>query len=172
MAQTYCGNNALYPGIVAGTHIQGTRLQCLRKGFGIGSNLPYDASFAGLYAPVDGRRFYCGNAPVAPVGYFAVGSSSKCLQIGVGGGKRQRAAGGAPAFMYFIRHVLPYLSFIVISVIVFSTIYYTRPKFITKIENKKEVIDWARFTPWFISFCLIIAVLIFWFWKRHVRTWI
>ena len=38
----YCGNNASYPDLVNGKSVLGTRLGCLRKGYGKGFHMPYD----------------------------------------------------------------------------------------------------------------------------------
>lgn len=176
MAQKlYCGNQANFSGLIAGTHILGTNLQCLRQGIGVGSHLPYDEAYTQPHAPVDGRRFYCGNAAVPPVagGYFGVGSPSKCLSIGVGVGKAQRAALGPPAFMYFIRYILPYLLFLLISGGIFLIFYFVKPRFLTKRDDQnRDVIDWNKFVPYYLLTSLIIALLIWWFWKRFVRRWI
>jgi len=169
----YCGNNANYPGLLAGTHVLGTNYGCMRKGIGVGSHLPYDAAYAGPYAPVDPRRFYCGNNPVVPPGYLAAGSPSKCLSTGIGIGKAQRAAMGPPAFMYFTRYVLPYVLFFLIISGIFAILYFTKPKFVTKKDSRnKDVIDWSKFVPYFIVACLVVAIIIWFFWKRFVRRWI
>lgn len=175
MAQMYCGNDLNFPGLLSGTHFLGTNYQCLRKGIGVGSNLPYDSDYAGPHVPVDGRKFYCGNADVPPEdgGYFGVGSPSKCLAIGIGIGKAQKAALGPPAFMYFIRYILPYLLFFIIASVIFVILYFIKPKIITKKDNQNNyVIDWSKFIPYYIISCLINAIFITWFWKRFVRRWI
>lgn len=171
----YCGNQANYPGLVSGTHFLGTNYQCMRKGIGIGRHLPYDSSYTGPHVPVDPRRFYCGNAHVPPVagGYLATGSPSKCRMIGVGVGKAQRAAMGAPYGMNFVRYYLPYILFLLIIIVIFVILYFTKPKFITnKDSNNKYIIDWVKFVPYFLLTCLIVAIIIWWFWKRFVRRWI
>lgn len=172
----YCGNSVNYPGLVNGTHFLGTNYQCLRRGIGIGRHLPYDASYAQPYVSIDARRFYCGNAPVPPPGggYFAVGSPSKCQQIGVGIGKAHRAAMGPPAAMYFIRFILPYLLFFLIIGGFFLVFYFTKPKFLVKKESntQKVVIDWGKFIPYYTISCLVTGILIWWFWKTYVRRWI
>ena len=171
----YCGNDLNFQGLVSGTHFLGTNYECLRKGIAVGSNLPYDSKYSGAHSPVDGRKFYCGKDTVVPPtgGYFAVGSPSKCLAVGVGIGKAQRAAMGPPAFMYFIRYVLPYLLFFVIISAVFAILYFVKPKYITKKDNKNnDIIDWDKFTPYYIIICLITAIFIWWFWRRFVRRWI
>jgi len=175
MARMYCGNQANYLGLVAGTHFLGTNYQCMRRGIGIGRHLPYDATYTQPHVPIDGRRFYCGNAPVLPPGggHFAIGSASKCQQIGVGVGKAQRAAMGPPAFMYFTRFVLPYLLFFLITGGIFVIFYFTKPKFLVKKDlYGKDVIDWSKFIPYYLVSCLIIAIVIWWFWKRFVRRWV
>ena len=173
----YCGNNLNDPKLVTGTHTIGTNYQCLRKGIGIGRNLPYDANYAGGHVPIDHRTFYCGNAlsPPAGGGYFAVGWPAKCLQTGIGVGKSQRAAMGPPAFMYFIRYVLPYLLLLIIVVGIFVILYFTKPLFITKKDNNdlnKRVIDWGKFAPVILVNALASGIMIYWFWKNYVLRWI
>jgi hypothetical protein len=171
MPRMYCGNQANFPGLVAGTHVLGTNYECLRRGIGVGSHLPYDNSYAQPHVPVDARRFYCGNNPAAPVGYFTVGSPSKCQQIGIGVGKAQRAALGPPFAMYFIRFVLPYLLFLLLVGGIFVIFYFTKPKFLIKKDPNmnKIVIDWSKFLPYYAVACLIVAIIIWWFWKMYIR---
>lgn len=172
MVQTYCGNSLNYSGLLAGTHVIGTNYECLRKGIGVGSHLPYDAQYAQPHAPIDQRRYYCGNNGL-PAGYFAVGSPIKCLQIGIGVGKSQRAAMGPPAFMYFIRHVLPYMSFVLVMGVIMLVVYFTKPKFWVKKDNdNKDVIDWGKFVPYYVAMGLLVAIFIWFFWTRYVRRWI
>ena len=94
MSRIYCGNQSNFLGLTNGTHILGTNYQCLRKGIGIGLNMPYDHSYSTPYAPIDARKYYCGNNPSIPRGgaYFAIGSPIKCLTVGIGVGKSQKAA--------------------------------------------------------------------------------
>jgi hypothetical protein len=176
MAKIYCGNSANYNGLITGTHVPGTNYQCMRRGIGIGLHLPYDESYTQPYAPIDGRKFYCGNAPAPPIGggYFAIGSASKCQQIGVGVGKAQRASLGPPTAMFFIRFVLPYLLFFLIIGIIFIVFYYKKPNFLTKEDSKnsKNIVDWGKFLPYYTISCLITGIIIWWFWKKYVRRWI
>jgi hypothetical protein len=171
MVKMYCGNKANYKGLVSGTHFLGTNYKCLRKGIGVGLHLPYDSSYKGPYIPVDGRRFYCGNAKIPPPtgGYFASGSPSKCLSIGVGVGKSQKAKSGRHKFMFsgiyndtfFIRNIIPYILFFVISGGFFVILYITKPKFLTKKDDKNlDIIDWNKFIPYYFIICLIIALVI------------
>lgn len=172
----YCGNQANFSGLLSGTHFLGTNYQCMRRGIGLGKNLPYDDTYTQPHMPIDERKFYCGNSPVLPQGdgYFALGSPSKCQQIGIGIGKAQRAAMGPPAFMYFIRYILPYILFFLIIGVVFIVIYFTKPKFFTKkdLNTNKDIIDWSKFLPYYTVLCFVVAIIIWWFWKRFVRRWI
>lgn len=175
MARTYCGNDANFPGLAAGTHVIGTNYQCMQKGIGTGRDLPYDANFAVVYAPIDGRRFYCGNAAVPPVGggYFAMGSPSKCLQIGVGVGKAQRAGRGAPWGMNLFRYYFPYILFFLVIGVVFYVLYFAKLKVMTKKDRRgKTVINWELFIPYYVVFCIVVGIFIRWFWKKFVRRWI
>ena len=87
---TLCVGNRLDPRLVRGTHVLGSKYQCLRKGFGTGSHLPYDPKYLLDYEPVDPRRFYCGTKDL-PEGYFADGSPAICFRKGLGAGRRVKA---------------------------------------------------------------------------------
>jgi hypothetical protein len=175
MTQIYCGNNNNHPSVLSGTHRIGTNYECLRKGIGVGSHLPYDEDYNNQHVPVDNRKYYCGNEPQLPVGggHFAIGSPSKCLAVGIGVGKAQKARVGPPRFMYFIRYILPYVLFFLISGGIFCLFYFLKPKFITMVDyNGNIVIDWNKFTPYYSLCCLIIAICIWIFWNKFVRKWI
>jgi hypothetical protein len=174
MAQrTYCGNNNNYIGLLRGTHRLGTNYECLRKGIGAGSRLPYDQDYSLNYNPVDTRKFYCGNGAEVPAEYFAVGSPSKCLALGIGIGKSQKARKGPPRFMYFIRYVLPYLLFVILASIIFVSFYFTKPSFLTiKDKENQNNIDWVKFIPYYLLCCLIIAIVIYFIWTRYILQWI
>ena len=45
----YCGNNTNHPSLLSGTHRIGTNYECLRKGIGVGSHLPYDEDYNQQY---------------------------------------------------------------------------------------------------------------------------
>ena len=164
--QTYCGNNLNFTGLINGTHALGTNYQCLRKGIGVGRNLPYDESYSQPYNPVDDRKFYCGNNPILPDGYYAIGSPSKCLAIGVGLGKQQRYMLGSPSR---IKTLLPYLIFLFLCISIFLIFYYTKPYVITKIDNNEHKIDWNKFIPFYISICLFIGVIIWLIWSTFIN---
>lgn len=171
----YCGNNLNDIKLITGAYVIGTNYQCLRKGIVVGKNLPYDANYSGVHVPIDQRTFYCGNASITPPGYFATGWPAKCLQTGVGVGKSQKAAMGPHSFLYFIRHVLPYLLFLVIFGGIFTILYFVKPKIITKEDEndrKEYVIDWGKFIPIMSVIALITCILLYWFWKNYVRRWV
>jgi len=83
----YCGNNRNSPDVVVGIKRIGTRYECLKRGIGIGMNLPFDPTYAQPYDPIDRTRIYCGNANRHPDGYDRMGSPSLCQRKGVGIGK-------------------------------------------------------------------------------------
>ena len=169
----YCGNNLNNQKLISGTHVLGTNYQCLRRGIGVGRNLPYDDAFSQPYVPVDNRKFYCGNSDILPPagGYFSIGSPSKCMQVGVGVGKIQRAAMGLNARDYFIRYILKYIIVLFISGGIFSILYFIKPSFVMKTKNKKTVIDWGKLIPFFFLFSLIVVVIVWHVWKRFVMRW-
>lgn len=165
----YCGNNLNDTKLTSGTHNIGTNYQCLRKGIGVGLNLPYDPSYSRPYRPIDGRKFYCGKSrrPPADGGYFANGSPSKCLQKGVGIGKKQianRRRGGARfAFSNINMTTINwYIIFVAIIIVLSVLFYFIKPKIITKQDPKhptnpeKTVIDTTKF----IALILVISILI------------
>jgi hypothetical protein len=189
MAQIYCGNKANYPGLQQGTHVIGTNYQCLQRGIGIGSHLPYDASYALPYEPIDDRKFYCGQAAQLPPNNFAFGSPSKCLQIGVGVGKVQRAALGPnpgpnpgpgninPGFgfnnpnnnghSHFIKFILPFLIIILLGIGTFLILYFSKLDIVSK-KNKqnKKIIDWEKFIPYFILFIFLESLVVWLIWTK------
>ena len=166
----YCGNNANFSGLLDGTYVIGSNYECLKKGIGIGSHLPYDNVYSQPYNPIDNRKIYCGNNLNSPPNYDIYGSPSKCLQVGVGIGKLQRANIGPPAFMYFIRYVLPYLTFLILACVLFFILYFTKLKFVIKYDNKlkKNIINWSVFIPYYLLFCIILFIIILVFWKYYV----
>lgn len=87
----YCGNNAMHPDLVNGTARAGSRLECLRRGFGSGFYSAVDLSFLQPYQPIDARRKYCGNQEILPDGYDMFGNAPSCFQKGWATGKRSRA---------------------------------------------------------------------------------
>ena len=87
----YCGNNAMHPDLVNGTARAGTRLECLRRGFGSGFHSAVDLSFLQPYEAIDARKKYCGNREILPDGYDMFGNAPTCFQKGWATGKRQRA---------------------------------------------------------------------------------
>lgn len=170
MAQIYCGNNQNDPKLISGTHQVGTNYECLRRGIGVGYHLPFDSTYLNPHVPIDQRRFYCGNLPAVPHDYFAVGSPSKCLAIGVGIGKAQRALLGLSNGVYFIRYILPYLLFVIGVGVLFIILYYTKPEFVTKKNNNGKVdIDWDKFIPYYLLFCMILSAVLWLIWKRVIR---
>jgi hypothetical protein len=92
-----CTNNRNHPDLVVGLKRIGTRYECLKRGIGLGRNLPFDPSYAVDYDPIDRTRTYCGLQNRKPMGYNRMGSPSSCLRTGVGIGRRMRALQGRRA---------------------------------------------------------------------------
>ena len=160
MQPIYCGNNAQDSQLLDGTKIIGTRHGCMKKGFGKGFNMSYDPKFAGPYTPIDKRRIYCGNNSEKPEGYDSMGSLSQCLQKGIGIGKRKRGIlgysplgyspsdysplGYSSSNNYFFKMIV---LFIVIEVVIFCYLYFSKPKIVTTKDHKNiERINWSKFT--------------------------
>ena len=91
MTDIYCGNNSLSKELTSKKKRRGSRFQCFRKGVGIGLAQPLDKSYLSKYKAIDKRKLYCGKARSLPDGYNIMGSSSMCLQRGVGVGKTLKA---------------------------------------------------------------------------------
>ena len=159
MAQLiYCGNNAAFPGLVAGTHRQGTRAECLRIGFGKGYHQPYDASYGAAFRPLDNRKIYCGNAANLPAGYDYLGNAPLCLQKGCGLGKAKRAAEGRP----LLKPLLNVLLLLAAYALLFLVLYLAKPSFVIHPVDDPRVpaqIDWVRFVPWLLIFCSALTAL-------------
>ena len=160
----YCGNNAQDDQLLDGTRIIGTRHGCMKKGFGKGFNMSYDPKFAGPYTPIDKRRIYCGNNSEKPEGYDSMGSLSQCLQKGLGIGKRKRGIlgysplGYSPSDYFFKMVVL----FIVIEVVIFCYLYFSKPKIVTTKDHKNiERINWSKFTLIYLISVFLSALTLF-----------
>lgn len=141
MSRIYCGNNANYTGLVNNTHRIGTNYECLRKGIGTGRNMPYDTNYNNNnYVPIDNRRFYCGNSEEIPQNgnYFAVGSPSKCLQIGIGVGKLQNTNRQKSIFIRYKSYFI-YIISLIITIITFIVLYHMKPKILCdKLINPQD----------------------------------
>lgn len=87
----YCGNNGMYPGLRDGSLTLGTRYKCLRRGIGIGLNLPVDPTYRNEYLPIDKTKIYCGNERTLPSGYDMFGNLPQCQSKGVSVGKKIKA---------------------------------------------------------------------------------
>jgi hypothetical protein len=84
----YCGNNALDPGLISGEKILGSNYRCLKKGVGVGLNLPYDDLYIQPYQPIDNTKIYCGTKQNIPQGYDRRGNLPECFRKGVGVGRK------------------------------------------------------------------------------------
>ena len=65
----YCGNNSRHSSLRSGSKRIGSRYSCLKKGIGIGLNLPFDPEYDRRFVPIDSRKIYCGTAVLLPEGY-------------------------------------------------------------------------------------------------------
>jgi ribosomal protein S18 acetylase RimI-like enzyme len=91
MTDIYCGNNSLSKELTSKKKRRGSRFECFQKGVGIGLAQSLDKSYLSKYKAIDKRKMYCGKARGLPDGYSIMGSSSMCLQHGVGVGKKLKA---------------------------------------------------------------------------------
>ena len=85
--EMYCGDSNVLP---RKYDVAGTRYSCMKKGIGIGMNLPDENREEFLNKPRDTssvkEKVYCGNDLLLPEGYARFGKRKECLQKGVGVG--------------------------------------------------------------------------------------
>ena len=155
----YCGNNANDPKLLGGREVLGTRYGCLRKGIGVGRNLPYNQiNYVNPFVPIDNRNPYCGINQVLPVGYDHFGKLRECFETGVGVGMAQRAGQG---YIFLKSNEFYNLLFLFIFGIIFTLCYVYKPSFVCKTDCEGKAtseIDWKIFGP-----CIGLLVLLFLF---------
>lgn len=87
--EIYCGSDLLVPDDY---DRMGTRVQCLKKGIGIGMAMPNAQRDSIINRPPSliGPRpnVYCGNGDILPPNYTSLGNPYQCLKKGVGAGMR------------------------------------------------------------------------------------
>jgi len=155
MSKIYCGNNALSPELKKKGVKLGNRYRCLQKGVGRGIHQPYDPLYKGAYRPIDSRKMYCGNSKSLPDDYDLFGNLPQCLQKGVGIGKRQKAEQKSKKKSKFSsnfilkrdnRKFIPISIFIVLSILIFTILYMTKPDFLcVKDEDNVKHINKVKF---------------------------
>lgn len=91
MSTIYCGNNRYDSSLINGRKRIGSRYECLKKGIGIGLSMPVDLSYLDRYRAIDTRKMYCGTQLELPEGYDYMGTTTACLQHGVGVGRKIKA---------------------------------------------------------------------------------
>lgn len=158
----YCGNNANSPQL--NDDVQGTRHQCLKKGVGIGKNLPFDRDYSVEYNPIVDRQIYCGTKEQLPRGYAVFGSSAECLQKGVGIGKRMKYLES----QHDIHPISPQIiieecnKYIVLFIVLFALcvliLYYRKPKYVLYINKK---IKWGKVISYSLSISIFITIILF-----------
>jgi hypothetical protein len=164
MSEIYCGNNSLHPDLLNGTKIMGTKYECLKKGIGTGLNAPFDSNYTLPYQAIDDRKIYCGNQAVLPPGYDIMGNAPQCLQKGVGIGKVQRAQQG-PNVVNIFNDVLAIRNkkkkiLITLCIIIFILMYITKPNFITKLDEKNNIIiNWSKFILYYILIVFLFTII-------------
>jgi len=140
MTHIYCGNNRNNPDLRSGKYVKGTRRICLRKGIGVGLAEPLDKDYSVPYAPISGRKLYCGDKRRLPEGYDAFGNNAECLQIGVGIGKSMKYEQGIlwGEKWNFLR------VFIVTLTISILTMYINKPSYVVEKKKNSDEIVWTK----------------------------
>jgi hypothetical protein len=83
--EIYCGDSRRLP---QKYDIMGTRYTCMKKGIGIGMNLPDESREEFINKPrvQKDEKAYCGNDLLLPENYTRFGTKKECLRKGVGVG--------------------------------------------------------------------------------------
>lgn len=88
----YCGNNAKSKKLTIEKFKIGKPYQCLRKGIGVGLNLPLNTDMVGPYKPLRKRSFFCGKkANIDKDKYDRMGDPTECLRAGIVIGQKKKA---------------------------------------------------------------------------------
>ena len=138
------------------------------------------------FTPIDKRKIYCGNNSEKPDGYDSIGSLSQCLQKGIGIGKRKRGILGyspnyspnysptdySPSNNYFFKMVV---IFIVIEVLIFCYLYFSRPKIVTTKDHNKdhkkiERINWSKFILIYLTSVFLSSLILFLIYISNVSS--
>lgn len=188
----YCGNNALSPKIIKQGYKIGSPYTCLRKGIGVGLNLPLDKNAAGPYKPIKKNDYFCGKDKTKiPKEYKRLGSSVECLQTGIGIGRKIKAKKAKKSLNkkkrnkrkrrwykkrmnigqstkikvnVFIKYILPILIIVISTIILSLSLYYTKPKFLL---NKRKKIDKDKYLILIYLFLLFVSTITIIIWKYY-----
>ena len=88
----YCGNNAKSKKLTEEKFKIGKPYQCLRKGIGVGLNLPLNIDMVGPYKPIRKRSFFCGKkSNIDKDKYDRMGDPTECLRAGIVIGQKKKA---------------------------------------------------------------------------------
>lgn len=155
---TYCGNNAIHPNLLDGSKILGTRYSCLKKGIGVGLNLPYDENYSHPYEPIDQTQIYCGNNNILPQNYDRFGNLPQCLQKGVAIGKIQKVQRGPPSNSYNLKYII----LLIFAILLFIFLYKTKPKILIK-KNQDNInyINWEKFALIYFEILILFYLFLF-----------
>ena len=157
MPGIYCGNNRLSPELVSGEKVLGSRYKCMKRGIGVGLNLPYDPDYAGGYEPISEEKFYCGDKDQLPQGYMRFGTLPQCQGKGVGLGKVMRAEKGPPPkSSKYIGILFVWIVWLILCCGIGAALYYKRPDFVIG-EDKK--IDWKKFSVYYAPTVLVLTII-------------
>lgn len=86
--KTYCGNNKLFKGLLNKTHIVGNPHTCLKKGFGVGYNMPIDDNYRELWEPIKvNDKIFCGKKSKNGI---RTGTNLECFRKGMEVGKNKK----------------------------------------------------------------------------------
>ena len=88
----YCGNNAKSKKLTKEKYKIGRSYECLRKGIGVGRNLPLNTDMLGPYKPIKKRTFFCGKkSNWDRQKYDRIGDPTECLRAGIVIGQKLKA---------------------------------------------------------------------------------
>jgi hypothetical protein len=159
----YCGGNRLHRPLLNGEVELGTRYQCMKKGISKGLNLPYDNNYLNDYEPLYPLKLWCGKSDQLPENYDKIGTPPECLRYGIGIGKRKKALDGGDFNIDDNNNKKSrFLFFILIEIVLFITIYYTKPTFLLKKDDNDKIksFDYTKFVFFYILLSIIIFKLL------------
>jgi len=96
---------------------------CLRKGIGVGLNLPFRPPIP--FQPVNPDKLYCGSGSTVPMGYTRMGYPHECLQKGVGIGRMLKSLHYYPIITVYTLCVIISVLVVVIWIELFDPDVYT-----------------------------------------------
>jgi len=138
MVEIYCGNNRNNGKLLSRQEVIGDRYKCLRKGIGIGLNLPVDNDYVNYEPIVINEPINCSKSEKDGI---KNGTITECLRKGIGIGKKikKSSLNNLENSPEYINKNYSFYGILIIILIIFLLLYilYRRKKNNSK-KDKKE----------------------------------